>query len=106
MASAWWLRGPRVRRVGFVLLCAVTLAQSAGNATAPSALGPLPATFTGVLPCADCPGIEYHLDLFADRAYSLRTTYQGKQKEQFDDIGAWAVPGAVSGSFPERSDRR
>jgi len=63
----------------------------AGAAATPSPLGRLPATYTGVLPCADCPGIEYHLDLFADRAYSLRTVYQGRPEGQFDDIGSWAV---------------
>ena len=63
----------------------------AGAAATPSPLGRLPATYAGVLPCADCPGIEYHLDLFADRAYSLRTVYQGKPEGQFDDIGSWAV---------------
>ena len=63
----------------------------AGAAATPSPLGRLPATYTGMLPCADCPGIEYHLDLFADRAYSLRTVYQGKPDGQFDDIGAWAM---------------
>ncbi len=56
-----------------------------------SALGNLPATYTGVLPCADCPGIEHHLDLFPDRAYYLRRVYQGKHDRPFDEIGAWEV---------------
>ncbi len=30
-------------------------------------LGNLPATFTGDLPCADCPGIHYQLELFHGR---------------------------------------
>jgi hypothetical protein len=30
----------------------------AGAAATPSPLGTLPATYAGVLPCADCPGIE------------------------------------------------
>lgn len=50
---------------------------------------PLPATFVGVLPCADCPGIEYRLELFADGAYYLRTTYQEREAGQLDDIGTW-----------------
>jgi len=56
-----------------------------------SALGPLPAAFAGVLPCADCPGIEHHLDLFPDRVYYLRRVYQSKRNGQFDEIGAWEV---------------
>jgi len=43
---------------------------------APGGLGAIPATFTGVLPCADCEAIDYHLDLFADRSFYLRTTYR------------------------------
>jgi copper homeostasis protein (lipoprotein) len=54
-----------------------------------TALGRLPATFTGVLPCADCQGIEFHLDLFPDGVYYLRMTYQGKEYRPSDDIGAW-----------------
>jgi len=50
---------------------------------------PLPATFVGVLPCADCPGIEYRLELFADGAYYLRTTYQEREVGQLDDSGTW-----------------
>jgi copper homeostasis protein (lipoprotein) len=50
---------------------------------------PLPATFVGVLPCADCPGIEYRLALFADGAYYLRTTHQAREDGQLDDIGTW-----------------
>ena len=29
----------------------------------------LPASFSGVLPCADCPGIRYHLDVWPDQGY-------------------------------------
>ena len=32
-------------------------------------LGTLPASFIGELPCADCPGIRYHVNLFADRVF-------------------------------------
>jgi copper homeostasis protein (lipoprotein) len=56
-----------------------------------SALGRLPATFSGVLPCADCPGIVHHLDLFADRSYYLRRIYEGRPGGPFDEIGAWMV---------------
>jgi copper homeostasis protein (lipoprotein) len=64
----------------------------AGLASPASPLGNLPATFTGVLPCADCPGIAHHLDLFPDRVFYLRRIYEGKPAGQFDAIGAWAVP--------------
>jgi copper homeostasis protein (lipoprotein) len=52
----------------------------------------LPATFTGVLPCADCAGIEHHLDLMPDGSYVLRMRYLGTDREgTFDDIGTWAL---------------
>ena len=38
-------------------------------------LGELPASFTGELPCADCPGIRYDLNLFPDKSFYLRMTY-------------------------------
>jgi copper homeostasis protein (lipoprotein) len=56
----------------------------------------LPASFTGTLPCADCEGIDYRLDLFVDRSFYLRTTYRGRAPGTFDDVG----------SFDWSSDRR
>jgi len=52
----------------------------------------LPATFAGVLPCADCAGMEHHLDVMPDGSYALRTRYLGREGEPaFDDIGTWAL---------------
>ena len=60
--------------------------QSAGT------LVDLPATYTGILPCADCPGIRYQLELFPDEAFFLRMTYLGKADgDSVDDIGSWIV---------------
>jgi copper homeostasis protein (lipoprotein) len=56
------------------------------------ALGPLPASFTGVLPCADCPGVRYQLDLYPDQAFVLRTTYLEREPDNvFDDIGGFLL---------------
>jgi copper homeostasis protein (lipoprotein) len=65
----------------------------AAGAEADSPLGALPATFRGVLPCADCPGIEHHLDVYADGTYALRLVYQDRPESEsvFDDIGRWSV---------------
>lgn len=53
----------------------------------------LPALYEGVLPCADCPGIRYSLDVRKDRVYFLRRTYLGKgaggEGESFYEIGTW-----------------
>jgi copper homeostasis protein (lipoprotein) len=59
------------------------------SAALPS-LGSLPATFVGTLPCADCPGINYQLNLFPDRVFVARSTYQGRDVA-VDDIGRWVL---------------
>jgi uncharacterized lipoprotein YbaY/heat shock protein HslJ/uncharacterized lipoprotein NlpE involved in copper resistance len=53
-------------------------------------LDALPASFVGRLPCADCPAIDYHINLFPDRVFFLRRTYQGRgDNAVFDDVGSW-----------------
>lgn len=51
----------------------------------------LPATFTGTLPCADCPGIDMHLNLLPDGAYLLRESYQDREVGPFFDIGRYLL---------------
>ena len=56
--------------------------------------GALLATYMGVLPCADCPGIRYTLNLWGDGVFFLRITYLGKgegEGSSFDDIGMWSL---------------
>jgi heat shock protein HslJ/uncharacterized lipoprotein NlpE involved in copper resistance len=48
----------------------------------------LPATFTGDLPCADCEGIRYHLDLWSDGVFHLRRLWLGTPGVE-DDRGRW-----------------
>jgi copper homeostasis protein (lipoprotein) len=69
------------------------LVRAGGGETPGSELlGSLPASFVGDLPCADCPGIRYQLDLFTDGAFFLRMTYLGRGDDaRYDDIGRWAV---------------
>lgn len=47
----------------------------------------LPASFTGTLPCADCAGIEYHLDLWPDQTYHMRRVYLGVDDSRDDGRG-------------------
>ena len=51
----------------------------------------LPATFVGTLPCADCEGVRYHLNLFGDDSFFLRTTRLGKNGGTTDDLGSWTL---------------
>jgi len=48
----------------------------------------LPATFKGTLPCADCEGIRYHLDLWPDGVFHLRRIWVGTPVVE-DDRGRW-----------------
>lgn len=41
-------------------------------------LVPLPATFAGTMPCADCEGIRHTLALSPDRAFTLQLEYLGR----------------------------
>ncbi|MGW8370575.1 MAG: META domain-containing protein, partial [Gammaproteobacteria bacterium] len=43
------------------------------------------------LPCADCEGIEYHLDLLPESAYYLQRTYLGLSDNTVDRIGSWTA---------------
>jgi copper homeostasis protein (lipoprotein) len=55
-----------------------------------TALSHLPASFTGTLPCADCPGIRYQLDLMPDKTFTSCMTYEERNK-RFGDHGHWRL---------------
>lgn len=45
--------------------------------------------YKGVLPCADCEGIETTIELKADSTYSRVMKYLGKQDNLFTATGTW-----------------
>jgi len=49
-----------------------------------------PSTFTGDLPCADCQGISYHLDLWSDHVFHLQRQWIGYELVKHD-IGRWEL---------------
>ncbi len=53
--------------------------------------------YKGVLPCADCEGIETSLTLKMDNSYQLSTTYLGKDATPFKQQGSfqWDAKGSV-----------
>ena len=53
-----------------------------------SAITNLPATFIGTLPCADCPGIDYQINLLIDHTFVSRMTYE-ERNTSFDEQGSW-----------------
>ncbi|WP_374498333.1 META domain-containing protein [Vogesella indigofera] len=51
-----------------------------------------PATYRGELPCADCAGVSWQLDLWDERYYTLRQVYRSKpQPLQHDQMGVWRM---------------
>lgn len=52
----------------------------------------LPASWSGTLPCADCPGIATTLTLFPDGSFRLRELYDDRPGEFFD-MGLWDLVG-------------
>ncbi|MHB8078470.1 MAG: copper resistance protein NlpE [Candidatus Krumholzibacteriia bacterium] len=57
--------------------------------------GALPATYVGVVPCADCPGIRWTLNLYPDGVFRQRLEYLERSENgrpaRFDDGGRWAL---------------
>jgi heat shock protein HslJ/uncharacterized lipoprotein NlpE involved in copper resistance len=47
--------------------------------------------WSGTIPCADCPGIAYSLELNADSTYRERMVYQGRSATPFVQSGTWGV---------------
>jgi heat shock protein HslJ len=48
-----------------------------------------PGMYQGVLPCADCQGIQTTLSLFPDNKYQISRVYLGKSEEVFRSNGAF-----------------
>ena len=49
-------------------------------------------TFAGDLPCADCPGIHYQIDLLPNGVFYQRMIYQDRSL-QVDSVGRWVMSG-------------
>jgi len=91
-----------IEAAGFVLLvlpCAGAPLLQAGSMTPSAALitsedfaNELPVHYSGVLPCADCEGIRYDVDLRENNVYFMRMSYLGRSSnDPIDQIGLWSV---------------
>ena len=62
-------------------------------ATGRDVIGREPVTYSGEIPCADCPGRRQTLTLFTDSTFRLRQSYidakDGKERTLYD-LGRWA----------------
>src|SRR5258705_8607676 len=55
-------------------------------------LGALPATYIGLLPCADCAGIRYQINFLPDGAYMQRMTHLlDAHDDSHYELGAWSL---------------
>ncbi|MCP2044612.1 META domain-containing protein [Pontibacter sp. HSC-36F09] len=89
----------RLLLVGILLLCIATACSTAPTSVSQSdaplsnaevaraAVG----TWIGTIPCADCPGIRYTLDINPDSSYRERMVYQGRSATPFVQSGTWGV---------------
>lgn len=51
--------------------------------------------YVGILPCADCEGINISLQLNNDSSYIMNSVYEGNRVDsshnQFEDTGKWSI---------------
>lgn len=89
----------RAHLVPLALLAALGPAPAAAQDAPDQRLGAhglaLPASFSGVLPCADCPGIRHHLDLWPEGGYALRIEYLERDRV-VSAMGRWHADPARS----------
>ena len=82
------------RALWFTLTLTAGCAASSGPDRQPPPAGAgrivAPATYTGRLPCADCPGIRLTLTLLPDSTFRLRQIYQDRPAV-FYNLGRWSV---------------
>ena len=74
-----------MRKLALVFLW---LLASPGSAAADDAVPD--SMFIGILPCAECPAIDYRLDLFDDGVYYLRASYR-ERGQRHDEMGQWSL---------------
>jgi len=61
-----------------------------GSNSPESVISGLPASFVGTLPCADCPGIRYQVNLLADHTFVSRMTYEDRSTS-LQEEGSWQL---------------
>ncbi len=64
--------------------------------------------YRGMIPCADCEGIEQEITLTQDGKYSLRSRYKGKSQEILRETGEfqWSNDNSIITLSPERNGQR
>lgn len=78
--------------LAFAVVLAGCAASGAGGARPDSSATSLDwaGTYVGILPCADCEGIETRLTLSADLTYRISTRYLGRRLEPYVAAGRFS----------------
>lgn len=62
--------------------------------------------YSGIIPCADCSGIQMSLDLSQDGTYTLKRQYLGKEENNFESTGKFEwVDNGNAITFGEGEDK-
>ena len=78
-----------------LLLGSCNTAKKTQTAAGDTILLALSGTYTGTLPCADCPGIEARVDLKSDMTYTLQTRYIGRSDSVYASAGKFTWDAAA-----------
>lgn len=62
-------------------------------------------TFTGITPCADCPGINTAIVFFPDGAFSEHLKYMERDSD-FQDSGKWIIKDSLITATYEKGNHR
>ena len=67
--------------------------NQSGNKPKTDTIIQIPGIYMGMLPCADCSGIEYTLTMNPDSSFILKSTYLGKPADHntFIEAGQWSM---------------
>ncbi len=60
--------------------------------------------YNGIIPCADCEGINYEIELKDDMTYRERMIYLGKNIKPVSSIGKWKLEGTNKITVFKKSD--
>lgn len=65
----------------------------------------LPVVFTGMIPCADCPGIDVHLLLEENNRFRELNWYRDRSPDPFVTEGMWSLRGDTLSLYDSRGER-
>ena len=65
-----------------------------------------PGTYLGILPCADCEGIQTRLVINSDLTFNLETRYNGKDQKVFQSKGTFSWNESGNKITPDTPDKQ